>query len=105
MSLVTVLAGCSAGPTIPMDPYEDGLTQRCVSNLPEELQEDSDKKTDCRLSAIFNVHLASRIYETMAEEQKSECEQEYVVAKKAEACYREKQKEFFDDWMNNLHPS
>lgn len=81
------------------------MTQRCVSNLPDEFQEDPDKKTDCRMSAIFNVSLATRIYETMAEEHKSECEQEYAEPKKADACYREKQKNFFDDWMSHLHYS
>ncbi|WP_336366186.1 hypothetical protein [Marinobacter sp. C2H3] len=98
-TLVFLLAGCSAGPTISTSSYEADIRDRCLSRLPDELKEDREKITGCTTTALFNVRLASRIYETMADDHKAACEQEFAKPAEAEACFIKKQKEFFNTWF------
>lgn len=102
LSLCSVfITGCSSSPKISMEPYENNIYERCISTLPQEMQADPEEKRDCKLDAIFAVDLASEIYSQIASEQRLECRDSFSDEAEADACYLDKQRMFFDNWMKS----
>ncbi len=91
-----LLSACSSINYIETDEYEEIVKERCLSKIESPTKE---QKAKCSMKSSSTVNFAYRMYEVRAKQDYSGCLKENDEKESQDACFKEKQNQYYDQYF------
>jgi len=99
---ILAISGCSSTNYISTQPYSKKVADHCINNLPEQLKDDKDSKSECAVRAFSSINFAYKMYEFREQKDLQECQDANSTSEAVNTCFAEKQDAYYQNIVSQI---